>query len=89
MTHVFFGCRIHFKNGRHDRVHYFNTPEESQAFFDSKKKEYKAALEGLNEAFAELHEADQRENVFVIADTMTYYEDSVVVMSFEDAFFPA
>lgn len=41
----YFGCRIHFKNGKNDRVTYFKTPEEAQAFFDNKKKEFKAISE--------------------------------------------
>lgn len=68
-----FGIRIHFKNGKNNRVTYFNTPEEAQSFFNSKKKELKAAI---------------AENS-IVADTLTYYEDEKVEISIEDAFFPA
>ena len=60
------------------RVTYFNTPEQAQNYFDSKKKEFKAAAEA----------AAITENG-IIADTLTYYEDEYVEISFEDAFFPA
>ena len=68
-----FGIRIHFKNGKNNRVTYFNTPEEAQSFFNDKKKEFKAAI---------------AENS-VVADALTYYEDENVELSIEDSFFPA
>lgn len=67
-----FGIRIHFKNGKNNRVTYFNTPEEAQSFFNDKKKEFKAAI------------AEDS----IVADTLTYYEDEKVEISIEDAFFP-
>ena len=45
MQKSFFGIRIHFKNGKNNRVTYFNTPKEAQSFFNDKKKEFKAAAE--------------------------------------------
>lgn len=45
MQKSFFGIRIHFKNGKNNRVTYFNTPEEAQSFFNDKKKEFKAIAE--------------------------------------------
>lgn len=73
MKKSFFGIRIHFKNGKNNRVTYFNTPEEAQSFFNAKKRELKAAI-GENS---------------IVADTLTYYEDEKVEISIEDAFFPA
>lgn len=45
MKKSFFGIRVHFKNGKNNRVTYFNTPEEAQSFFNDKKKEFKAIAE--------------------------------------------
>ena len=73
MQKSFFGIRIHFKNGKNNRVTYFNTPEEAQSFFNDKKKEFKSAI---------------TENS-IVADTLTHYEDEKVEISIEDAFFPA
>lgn len=70
---TYFGIRIHFKNGKNNRVAYFNTPEGAQSFFNAKKRELKAAI---------------AENS-IVADTLTYYEDENVELSIEDAFFPA
>ena len=73
MKKSFFGIRIHFKNGKNNRVTYFSTPEEAQSFFNTKKRELKAAI------------AEDS----IVADTLTYYEDENVELSIEDAFFPA
>ena len=73
MQKSFFGIFINFKNGKNNRVTYFNTPEEAQSFFNDKKKEFKSAI---------------TENS-IVADTLTHYEDEKVEISIEDAFFPA
>lgn len=36
----FYGCRIHFKKTGSDKVMLFKTIEESDAFFEEKKREF-------------------------------------------------
>lgn len=72
MQKVYFGCRIHFKNGGTDKVVYHKTIEESDAFFASKAKEFKA--------FASVGEEALK--------SVSRYEDDYVVLSKEDIVLP-
>lgn len=77
MLNNFYGCRIHFKTTGSDKVKFFKTIEESDAFFEEKKRE-----------FMNFPGSDAGTSVKVKTDYGGRYEDENVVLTKEDLVLP-
>ena len=77
MKSNFYGCRIHFKKTGSDKVIFFKTIEESDAFFEEKKRE-----------FMNFPGSDAGTSVKVKTDYGGQYEDENVVLTKEDLELP-
>ena len=73
----FYGCRIHFKKTGSDGVMFFNTIEESNTFFEERKRE-----------FMNLPSSEAGTIVKVKTDYGGRYEDENVVLTKEDLVLP-
>ena len=73
----FYGCRIHFKKTGSDGVMFFDTIEESNAFFEERKRE-----------FMNLPSSEAGTIVKVKTDYGGRYEDENVVLTKEDMVLP-
>ena len=77
MKNNFYGCRIHFKKTGSDKVMFFKTIEENDAFFEEKKRE-----------FMNFPGSDAGNSVKVKTDYGGRYEDENVVLTKEDLELP-
>lgn len=77
MKNNFYGCRIHFKKTGSDKVMFFKTIEESDAFFEERKRE-----------FMNLPSSEAGAIVKVKTDYGGRYEDENVVLTKEDMVLP-
>ena len=77
MLNNFYGCRIHSKKTRSDKVIFFKTIEESDTFFEEKKREF------MNFPGSEVGTI-----VKVKTDYGGRYEDENVVLTKEDLELP-
>ena len=77
MKSNFYGCRIHFKKTGSDKVMFFKTIEESDAFFEERKRE-----------FMNLPSSEAGTIVKVKTDYGGRYEDENVVLTKEDMVLP-
>ena len=73
----FYGCRIHFKKTGSDKVMFFKTIEESDAFFEERKRE-----------FRNLPSSESGTIVKVKTDIEGRYEDENVILSKENLVLP-
>lgn len=77
MLNNFYGCRIHFKKTGSDKVTFFKTIEESDAFFEEKKRE-----------FMNFPGPEAGISVKIKTDIDGRYEDEHVILSKEDFVLP-
>ena len=77
MNSNFYGCRIHFKKTGSDKVMFFKTIEESDAFFEERKRE-----------FRNLPSSESGTIVKVKTDYGGRYEDENIVLTKEDIVLP-
>lgn len=77
MNKSFYGCRIHFKKTGSDGVMFFKTIEESEAFFEEKKRE-----------FMNLPSSEAGTIVKIKTDIGGRYEDENVILSKENLVLP-
>lgn len=77
MKSNFYGCRIHFKKTGSDKVMFFKTIEESDAFFEEKKRE-----------FMNFPGSEAGTSVKIKTDIEGRYEDDHVILSKEDFVLP-
>ena len=77
MKSNFYGCRIHFKKTGSDKVTLFKTIEESDTFFEERKRE-----------FMNFPGSESGTSVKVKTDYGGRYEDENVVLTKEDLELP-
>lgn len=77
MRSNFYGCRIHFKKNGSEGVMFFNTIEESNTFFEERKRE-----------FMNLPSSEAGTIVKVKTDIEGRYEDENVILSKENLVLP-
>ena len=77
MKSNFYGCRIHSKKTGSDKVMFFKTIEESDTFFEEKKRE-----------FMNFPGSDAGTSVKVKTDYGGRYEDENVILSKENLVLP-
>ena len=77
MRSNFYGCRIHFKKTGSDGVMFFKTIEESNTFFEERKRE-----------FMNLPSSEDGTIVKIKTDIEGRYEDENVILSKENLVLP-
>ena len=77
MRSNFYGCRIHFKKTGSDGVMFFKTIEESNTFFEERKRE-----------FMNLPSSEAGTIVKIKTDIEGRYEDENVILSKENLVLP-